>query len=48
MCEMIFFYYVDLSIVKVFELGEFNEIMRRYCDEYNIDVDDFYVENCVE
>jgi hypothetical protein len=22
--------------------------MRRHCDEHNIDVDDLYVENCVE
>ena len=48
MREMIFFHYADSSIAKVFESGELNEIMRRHCDEHNIDVDDLYVENCVE
>ena len=48
MREMIFFCYADSGIDKVFKSGRLYEIMRRHCDEHNIDVDDLYVENCVE
>ena len=48
MREIIFFQCADSSIVDLFKSGELNELLRWHCHEHEINVDDLYVEDCVE
>jgi hypothetical protein len=48
MREIIFFQCADASIVDLFKSGELNELLRWHCREHEINVDDLYVEDCVE
>jgi len=46
--DIIFFQCADSSIVDLFKSGKLNELLRRHCREHEINVDDLYVEDCVE
>jgi hypothetical protein len=51
MRKIIFFQSADSSIVDLFKSGELNELLRWHCEhacEHEINVEDLYVEDCVE